>query len=518
MKIEKHLKRLETLSLSQKLAISRASLPYYAEEFIKLENGQKFSFKNHEYLFEIYAEHHPDIRIQKAAQMGITTWAFIKSIWGCLNTLPLGIMYFFPTQHDVSDFSKGRISAFMKYNRSIMFQDDQDINNVGLKRIGKSMMYFRGMQSDIGVKAVPADGLVFDEIDEADPYKREMALKRIDHSDYKWKMELSNPTIENYGINRSFQETDMRYWYIKCEHCGKWNSLDKEFPNCLKYVKADDKVIRICKKCKKELNLRGQGKWVADSPSIKDKRGYFISQLYSNYVDPKTIYDEHNNKRGYELESFYRLRLGKAYTLAENRIKKQAILDLESTEEISLQQDDRCFMGVDQGKGLHIVILKKKAKTVLQTLMELTNFEDLDNVMKNNRVEKCVIDALPETREAKKFRDRNRGKVYLNYYDKNRKGKYKWDEKEKQVNVNRTESMDDSQALLTDPDLIINKGLKDLDKFAEHCSNIVRKIEEDTNTGSKRYVWVKTAPDHYRHALNYAKIAMDKLKGQLRIR
>jgi hypothetical protein len=44
-------------------------------------------------------------------------------------------------------------------------------------------------------------------------------------------------------------------------------------------------------------------------------------------------------------------------------------------------------------------------------------------------------------------------------------------------------------------------------EFAHHLHNVAKKLEEDEKTGSKRYVYVKLAPDHFRHAFNYEAMA-----------
>ncbi len=509
----KNLKSLPKLTLKEKWALSNASLAFKAEEFLYLENGQKFSFKDHEYLFEVYTLDHDDIRIRKATQMGFTTWAFVRHIDACEKLLPLGVMYFFPTKEDVTDFSKARIDNFLKYNKDMHIVDDKETKNVGLKHIGKSFMYFRGMRSPTAVKSVPADALVFDEVDEADPVKLDMALKRIDHSDFKWKTQLSNPTIPDFGIDRSFKESDQRYWHVKCSHCGAWVCLDKEFPKCLKRVN-EYKVIRICKRCKKEFDIRGQGQWVPDYPNCKDKRGYHISQLYSHYVDPNTILTEFETVL--DLKQFYRLRLGLPYAGPQDKIDKNAILNLPR-EEIFLKENDMCFMGIDQGNDLHIVILKKMGskKLGLYDIIVIKDFEDIDDLLKKNKIFKCVIDALPEKRKATELRNRNKSKVHINYYNDNQKGSYKWNDADGIVQEDRTESLDGSHALITKKKLIINKMINpaDLEVFAEHCSNMAR-IKETADDGSQRYIWVRTGADHFRHALNYACIASSRSGGR----
>lgn len=480
-----------------------------------LEHGEKFSFQDHRYLFEMYDEHHPHIVLEKSAQMGLTTWAFIKSIYHCINTFNLGVIYFFPTKTDVLDFSRGRIKPFIKYNSHMKIVDEDDVDNVSLKRIGKALIYFRGMKSDTGMKSVPSDMNIYDEIDEADPQSKDLADKRMEHSKFKWQIELSNPTIENYGIDRSFQESDQRYWNIKCSHCNTWNVLELNFPGCLLRNK-DGRVIRACKKCKKEIDLDGKAQWVAKYPSRKKKRGYHISNLFSKFARPIDILDAYEKIMAgelYKLETFWRLVIGKAYTSGQNKLSKEDILKCERAQ-LTLGLRDKLFVGVDQGNHLHAVTTKKlkDGKVGLMELMVYKDFDELDKIMKDKHTMRMVIDALPETREAKRLAFKYPGRVYLNYYNEHQKGSYKWkvdeEKNEYTVSVNRTESLDASTSIIRSGNLVISKSIdeKTLDIFAEQCANLARK-KETKDDGSQRYVYVRLGPDHFRHAFNYGEIA-----------
>ena len=44
---------------------------------------------------------------------------------------------------------------------------------------------------------------------------------------------------------------------------------------------------------------------------------------------------------------------------------------------------------------------------------------------------------------------------------------------------------------------------------------VSKKLEEDEETGSKRYVYVKLGPDHFRHAFNYECMARQNMPGIL---
>ena len=77
------------------------------------------------------------------------------------------------------------------------------------------------------------------------------------------------------------------------------------------------------------------------------------------------------------------------------------------------------------------------------------------------------------------------------------------------VQENRTESMDASHSFIADGDVVL-PFTDSAEEYADHCHNTAKKLYEDDETGSKRYVWVKLGPDHYRHADNYAMIAMSE--------
>jgi hypothetical protein len=48
-------------------------------------------------------------------------------------------------------------------------------------------------------------------------------------------------------------------------------------------------------------------------------------------------------------------------------------------------------------------------------------------------------------------------------------------------------------------------------EFATHLHNVAKKLQENEETGSKRYVYVKLGPDHFRHSFNYMSMAHKKI-------
>lgn len=486
------------------------------EEWVKgvILDGNPFAYKGHEYLRAPYADDHPWIVEEKAAQLGLTSKAMLRVSYGCRYGSYRGILYLFPSKTDVTEFSKGRITPLIEDNPDTLGKWIKDIkgsDSANLKRIWNSIVYFRGMQSKIGLKSIPADMIVFDELDEAPQKRVNMAMERMGHSKFKHVMMLSNPTMPDYGINKAFKLTDQRYWLLKCPKCNHYTCMEDTFPDCLIELKSG-KVIRACTKCHTELDP-AIGEWVAKKPRVEDCRGYHYSQLFANddYVDLTKLLQKFRTTN--DLTNFHNLKIGNAYVEAENRLSIQQVLDLCSLDGMSSGDDGPCYMGVDQGLDLHVVIGKKHPSCAgkIIHINVYKDWEELDDLMKKFHVQLCVVDAMPETRNARAFSGRfntdSKHRVFLNYYNEHQKGSYAWNEKEHIVSCNRTESLDASHKEIQGNGIVIPRHSDMIQTFAEHCHNVAKKLEEDEDTGSQRYIYLKLGTDHFRHAFNYEAMA-----------
>ena len=467
-------------------------------------DGNPFAYHRHEYLRIPYQDPHPYTVEMKAAQMGLTTKAMLRAFYSARYRNFRGVLYLFPSRADVLDFSKGRVSPLIESNPETIGSWIKDTDSAGIKQVWSCFLYLRGMKSRVGLKSIPADMICFDELDEAPQNAVDMAMERMAHSEFKEVMMLSNPTLPDYGIDKAFQATDQRYWLLKCTQCGEYTCLEDTFPDCL--LEVNGRVIRTCVRCQAELNP-ANGEWVAKRPSISEKRGYHYSQLFSQYVDPGEILFQYQTT--INREDFFNLKIGVPYVEAENRLSIQEVLGLCASEGIASSDPGPCFMGVDQGKNLHVVIGKRHPQRVgkIVHLGIYKDWEELDRLMRVFNILRCVVDALPETRNARAFAERHRGRVFLNFYREFQKGLYKWDEQSMTVACNRTESLDASHNEILTGQIILPKESDITREFAGHLHNVAKKLEEDEETGSKRYVYVKLGTDHFRHAYNYEAMA-----------
>jgi hypothetical protein len=495
-------------------------LAQWALRKIRLE-GRPFRFEGHEYLRAIYDDTAPHVVLSKAAQVGGTTWGILRSIHACLTGL--NVMYFFPTRTDVIEFSKSRVGPLLAEN-PFLAKAMTDTDTAGLKRIGDSYLYLRGMQSTVGMKSVPADMIVFDELDESTPEAKTLARERVAHSDYKRILELSNPSLPEYGIDEVYQASDQRHWTLKCPSCSAWTALEKEFPRKLGQEvriiqpREDGSFYRACPECDAELDLAA-GEWVADFPD-REIHGYRISQLFSSKVDPGEILHEYRTTRF--AERFYNLKIGIPWADLERRLDVPSVLSL--CRDLPSPSGPRAYfsMGVDTGRELYAVILHHDFDAAIPTrlvhLAVCRDFKDLDELMTHFDVWRCVIDGLPETHATRAFAQRHAGLVFLNFFNEAQRGAIRWDPSVPKVEVNRTEALDASREAVREKQFLIARDLPLVNVFARHMAADAKILDEDEETGARRYRYIRTGEDHFSLAFTYAWMArLDGPTGTFRV-
>ncbi len=480
-----------------------------------LLDGQPYSLAEHEYQRAMLTETAPRQVFLKGAQVGVTSVQMLRSLHGLIaGHYPAGVLYLFPSRADVLDFSRGRFNPLINDNESVA-RYVQDTDSQTIKRIGHSMLYLRGARatskaggmkrSSTQLKSVPADRLVLDERDEMEEAMVDLALERLSHSRVKEEIHLSTPTIPDYGVDKLFQTSDQRHWFLRCAKCGGETCLELTFPDCLEEL-ADGRVIRLCQTCRDRELLPGDGRWVALHPErAQEMVGWRISQLNSQYVDPRTILRLYRDPPNGNLAEVYNSKLGQAFIAAENRLTPGDVLRLCGDVPMAEEDKGPCFLGADVGSLIHCVVGRKN-RTGKPSLLYMGAFPDwshLHTLMRRFRVVRAVIDALPETRKAREFAREHRGKVYLCTYTEFQKGGLSFNDSEQTVTANRTESLDASHAELSQGNLMLPRESPTLHEFARQCSNVARVLKEDPESGISRYVYLKTGDDHYRHAHNY---------------
>lgn len=290
---------------------------------------------------------------------------------------------------------------------------------------------------------------------------------------------------------------------------------EKDLTSTKKILKRlpDGNVIRTCCHCGKQIDPR-LGEWVPMRPDIKDIIGFTIGHPSYPWMDLRNLLNTWENQ-SIDRANFIRLRLGRAYIEAENRLSVQEVYNCCGNYGISSSETTTCYMGVDQGGSnkdlFHIVIGKKddaKKGKIIYIGIEKGWFE-LDGLMKRYNIGRCVIDGLPNQEDARAFAKRFPGKVYLSYFSEHQKGDYTWNEKDLTVTSYRTDAMDASHKEISDELIILPIRSKMLDLYANHCHATAKKLVTDEKTGSQRYIYIPKlgGPDHFRLAQCYETMA-----------
>jgi len=497
--------------------------------------GRPYSTEKHEYLFKPLCDDYHDITFQKAAQVGVSTLVLIKSMW-VAEHMGKKVVYYFQDDKAVQDFSSDRATPLIE-SSSYLSARMGTTDRVGLKQLGPGTIYFRGLQNKGKVKTIDCDMVVLDELNESPEANVVYAIDRLRHSDMGWVVALSQPSVPGFGINKRFGTTDQNHWHIKCSSCGHYNCLELDFPSHFKEIPSSQKKTfpdgathyRGCSRCGARLNM-SVGEWVAKHPN-RNLRGYHISQLYTQIFPPgypniaSKIMWEYRAKAGSTLgmENFTISVLGFPYSGASARVTDELLDFVEGDYPFTLAQSG-CFMGIDQGDTLSVVIGMLSGQQFKVIYAEQTEkWDRLDFFMDKFAVHYCVIDAQPNKHSAKSFATRFPDRVSIQYFgSKSTKVSKELHEGRQEVNVisvDRTESIDrmldkmeGGLILLPSRSLSDERGVAIIEDLRRHLKRLVTKTEiSSRGVPVRTYISGPGLENHYGMALNSAVLAAYEL-------
>lgn len=141
----------------------------------------------------------------------------------------------------------------------------------------------------------------------------------------------STPTTKEGEINKQFEQSDQRFFYIPCPHCGhshvmKWEHVKIDWHVVQgKRIPNPDTAKYHCPECDKpwtdgdRLRAVARGKFKAHNP-ISNTIGFHLSRLYSPMATIKSIAQDYCDAyQSFSLQTFYNTSLGEVYNdLAED--------------------------------------------------------------------------------------------------------------------------------------------------------------------------------------------------------
>jgi hypothetical protein len=497
-----------------------------------------YSFKYHPWCREISDSNASFNTAMKAAQMGVTEVAINRALY-TVDVLRHDVLYVLPTSINAGDFSKARFSTALLYSpylKSIF----TDTNTVGLKQAGGVNLYIRGSRGDSNLKSLPVSTLILDEVDEMDQKQIWLALERLSGHLEKKVWSISTPTIPKFGIHKLYLQGTQEHWTFQCPHCSKWTEL--LWPDCVEVIgehvndpRCTESFLK-CKECLHRLEQKekpvylSKGKWVPTAFDCNpDHRSFYINQLYSYTVNPGDIVQAYFRGVGDEAASteFNNSKLGHPYLGEGAQITDS---ELDNCLKSHTKQDTRpnvggqrlITMGIDQGKWNYIVIMEWFVKEMSRDINVVAHgkllwegkllgseFERLDQLMREWQVLGCVIDADPMINDARRFARRFPGYVTLCRYRRGVSGKeISLSEDEMgtaMAIVDRTNWIDATMGRYKTTRIDLPRDVSR--EYKEHLKSLVRVYEKD-DSGNPKARYVETGPDHFAHAQTYCEIAL----------
>lgn len=482
--------------------------------------GRELSFVSHPYLVDFLDDHHPDQCIIKGAQLGWTVAAMIRAIAEIKRRNLRGVLYLFPRQDDIADFSRARLNPLIQEN-PVFRAMVEDTDAMSLKRIGGGNLYLRHIGGDESVvKSIDCDRVIYDERDEMDDDKVELADHRLDSSKEGIRIEFSTPTLPNFGVSKAYEESDQHTWQIRCRApgCTAWTCLETSWPDCLRRM-PDGRVIRACQKCGGEIFVN-DGDWVAKYPTRKHKRGRWVSQLCgdSPRQQPDFILSSYERAtRDGKLREFHNSVLGMPYAEIDDVLSEALLLTTcDQNEPRKLRSVGPTAMGFDVGgSDFHWIVGEKRSDKLLQIVAfgKAESEDEMADIWKNYAVQRGVVDGMAEQRAVRDLKARLPGLWDCIY--SSRKVDDSWEPREKRVTVNRSLICDEShQGILKGTTRLPRADEKVRKELIPQLCNLARQVlMKGRDVKTPEIVWscVGTKNDHYRHALNYLTLAAESL-------
>lgn len=474
---------------------------------IKNEQGRKLDFQDHAFLWEIYSDLAPHQAIMKAAQIGFSTTAIIKSLW-LAHVKKLDMIYTLPTYGDVHDFVTSKVNRIIEQN-PILQEWTKDRDTIEQKKVGDSIIYYRGTWSERAALMISSDLNIHDEVDRSNLKVVDQYYSRLQHSQYHWQWLFSNPSVPEVGVNKLWNRSDQKHWFVTCPKCNKKQYLVME--NI--FQKEDKEYYFGCNNCKTELN-RAHGEWIARWKDLsyhpvtnpQGVNGYWISLLMAPWVSANTIKELERTKPADYFANFV---LGIPYTGSGNVVNKDMIMR-NLVEGVNNQQG-RIVIGVDPGIDIRYVVGNEQG---LFYYGECKDYDELDKLMTRWNKAIMVIDSGGDIIASRKLRDKYKNRIFLAYYRQDRKSEniFDWNDDELSVVIDRNKTIQLVIDEFTDRRIPIFGNETDWYDYWIHWSHIYRVSEED-NLGQLRHKWLRSDRDDWVHSTVYWRAGMDRFMG-----
>ncbi len=506
-------------------------LLYWTKKYHLNTKGEELDFTDMYYLLALYKKWHncPLISVIKSVQTGLSELFIADS--HRLAALGLTIMYVLPKYEIRNRFVNNRITRLHKkspHYAQLVHQATLEggSHRTALAHFGRGGIAFVGSNVEDEFIEIPVDASFIDEYDRCNQKNILLVPDRLTASPYQFQREISNPTIEGFGIDERFMNGSQSEWFIKCTHCKQYTIPDffkhavmEISPNLFKpidknYNKDNPKSTQlICDHCHKPLDRLSNGEWVAKYPT-REWESIRISQLTNKHVSPTKMITEWLGIGANKIKQqvFYNSRLGRAFSAAGSKILDWQLDNCRRPYKFPCNPNEQKgvrIMGMDVGATLHYVIRERVNDkglevTRLVSLGEARDFKEARKIIRDWKPKICVVDADPELHEIAELKE-DCSCVYSSRFQRDLL-EMTVNKEDRHIKMDRTSALDKvKENVDTQVSLIPMEGNQlHNEQYYVHMSAPTRLLEEEGEGGKQRFIWREgSRPDHFFLAETY---------------
>ncbi|PAF46136.1 terminase [Helicobacter sp. 12S02634-8] len=217
---------------------------------------------------------------------------------------PSPILFLLPSEDMAEDYSKRRLSPMFRDCKELgaLINDREANNTILIKNFKGGNLALVGSNSPSKLSSKPIKVLIVDEVDRCENTKEghsiDLAQKRTNTFYDRKIIKVSTPTIKGHSmIEREFESSDKRRYFIPCPFCGYSQVLSFENIKWEQDTEGNHDLSSVryaCVECgglwseSEKNNAVLEGKWIAQDPS-KQKVGFYLNALYSPFFTLKDI-------------------------------------------------------------------------------------------------------------------------------------------------------------------------------------------------------------------------------------
>ena len=497
---------------------------YWTVRFHRNTRNERMVFRNRPYLLSLYKNIHKyeKVAIEKSVQCGISELCIAES--HKLAADGLMVFYVLPKYEIRNRFVSNRIVRL--HSRSGYYANlvraakaEGGTHRTSLMHFGKGSIAYAGSNVEDEFIEIPVDISYVDEKDRCNQKNLLLIPDRLTASDFKYQREVSNPTVQGFGIDARYESSSKGVWMLKCPGCGKWFE-PKFFEHVVRrvgqnrYEVIDKDYVeginepRVIHNCGAAVDRLSSGEWVHEFVS-KRWVGFRISKLINVYSPVSEVVQHWNDAIGNSTKEqiVYNSDLGLPYTSKGAKITRE---DLELCRReytypgMAASLKSIRVVGIDVGSVLNLVIRERvqdRGIIAYRLLLAQTvnTFAELKKILKEWKARVVVIDAYPEIHEVSKLKAEFNNVWSSRFQEK--RIELSINKRERIMTMDRTSLLDMVKAAIVDEQaFLLPKDAENID-HGDYYSQMLASTRildvDEKNPENSRYVWRETTADHY---------------------